>query len=206
MKRLIHWLSATLLAACPLSGCHTAPTIEVADARVTDRTPEALLLEFDLAAANPNEFDLPVQDVRYTLALDGRPVFRGVRAGQATIARERGHRIVIPAVVPLESAPAGQARYTLTGEVQYLTPSELADVLYDARLRRPAVSFSERGVLDFGTSSLEPDAEGAAASEPDVPDQPRSASDSTVAPEEVQAATARPALEPMTEIAPSQGR
>ena len=43
----------------------------------------------------------------------------------------------------------GVRRYTLTGQVYYVTPGQLAEVLFDAGVRTPSESFSFEGEIDF---------------------------------------------------------
>ncbi len=171
MRKFLWALGATL-ASTALSGCHTKPTIEVVDARVTGRTAEAVLVEFDLDATNPNDFDLPMHEASYSLSVDGRQVFHGARSAEATLGRGSTQRIVLPVPVPAAGA-SGERRYLLTGSIQYVTPSELADVFFDARLIRPSVGFSDRGVLDLGpTLSPAPVAPSAAPEQPPSPATP----------------------------------
>ena len=40
-----------------------------------------------------------------------------------------------------------ETRWTLRGEVVYVTPSELAEILLDAKLVEPTVSFTGEGVV-----------------------------------------------------------
>jgi len=59
----------------------------------------------------------------------------------------------LPVAIPADAGDerlTGERPYRLRGSLVYLTPGELADVLFDARLYRPTVSFADGGVIDFG--------------------------------------------------------
>lgn len=148
---LIPILSAMLAL---LGGCgftHTPPSFEVVGARLAERTPEGIVLEFDLDATNTNGVELPLRQARYTLSLDGRTVFTGTRSPEATLRRFGTQRLTLPASIPLADAPetTGMHEYRLDATVSYLTPGVLADLLFDSRVYRPSVSFSDRGQIDF---------------------------------------------------------
>ncbi|MEL7474431.1 MAG: LEA type 2 family protein [Planctomycetota bacterium] len=142
-------------AAC-LSACsrYAAPQISVADARVAERTSQGVVIDFTLDAVNTNEVELPLKSIEYALYLDGRRVFDGARQPEATLRRFGTQQIRVPAAFSLDRVedPTGsEIPYRLEGKVVYLTPGELADVAFDARVYRPSVSFSDRGRIDFGT-------------------------------------------------------
>lgn len=148
--------SAALLAA---GGCssYAPPVLSVTDARMTEVTEDGVLLEFDLQAAHANAEPIPLETIRYNLRVDGRRAFSGQRAALATLspAREDSssiQTITLPAVVPLELLPEDgieEIRYRLSGEVVYVTPGEIAELLFDYRIRRPSAGFSDTGVLAF---------------------------------------------------------
>lgn len=141
-----------------LGGCsnRAAPGAVVTAFEVTSRSAEAAVVEFDIEMANPNDIELPMRDVVYTLSLDGERVFSGRRDAQATMPREGTQWITIPAVVPMQLGPddetgvaPGVYRYRLTGRVYYSLPSQLADVLFDAKLSRPSVGIVDEGEIDL---------------------------------------------------------
>ncbi|MBL8765024.1 MAG: LEA type 2 family protein [Phycisphaerae bacterium] len=137
---------AAALAAAGGCSSYSDPSLSVAGASVRERTDEALVLSFDISGINPNEVALPLRAVRYDVSLDGKPVFRGVRSAEATLRRKGEQRFTLPAVVRAADLPAASdARFAITGSVEYLTPGELAEVLFDTGLRRPSASFSGAG-------------------------------------------------------------
>lgn len=148
-----------LLCVVLLGGCSgtSAPGAVVVDARLREKTAEAAVVEFVIETSNPNNIELPMRDVVYTLSIDGTRVFSGRRDAQATMPRGGTQRITIPAVVPMGEGGVGVEggvvpgvyRYTLKGRVFYSLPSQLADVLFDAKLSRPSVGISDEGEIDL---------------------------------------------------------
>lgn len=155
-----------VIALC-VTGCsaYDRPEIEVVGARVTQESPEGVVIDFTLDATNPNEVDLPLERVRYALSLDGRRVFEGTRSAEATVRRLGTQQLTLPVAIDLSrfAAPTGDTTYELTGSVVYVTPGEIAQLLFDAEVRRPRATFRQRGTLDFGeAATLEPEEPAAA--------------------------------------------
>lgn len=139
----------TLLAGC---SAYDAPRLAVSSVAVADRSDEAVVLDFTLDAANANDVELPLETVEYTVRVDGRVVFEGTRSAEATLRRSGTQQIVLPAAIRLSpDVPlAGEYPYSIQGRVTYVTPGEIAQLLFDAGVRRPKVGFRDSGVLDFG--------------------------------------------------------
>jgi len=114
-----------------------------------------MVIDFTLSASNANEVDLPLERVRYTVRLNGERVFTGTRSAEATVRRLGTQDFVLPAAIDLErfDLPAGEVPYEITGSVVYVTPGEIAQILFDAGVRRPRSSFRKRGTLDFGAEA-----------------------------------------------------
>ena len=147
-------LAAPIAAlSCVIAGCSsiTPPTLRVVEARVADRTEDGLKLEFVIDAENANDEALPLRAARYSLRLDGDTVFTGSRSPQATLRRLGTQRITLPVVIPaaelLDIGPMPE--YRLSGTLSYVTPGEISDLLFDYRIRRPKVSFSDMGRLQL---------------------------------------------------------
>ncbi len=145
----------TLLAACSSAGAPAfrSPEPVAAAAKVTERSGEGIVVEFTLVAENRGPEPLPLRTVSYALDIDGRRVFRGVRSAEATVRRYGRQVLTLPAVIPIapgEPAPTGVRAYALRGEVTYVTPGALAEVLFDAELRQPTTSFRMDGTIDLG--------------------------------------------------------
>lgn len=139
--------------AASLVGCsaYRAPEIEVTGARVTQETSQGMVIEFTLSASNANEVDLPLERVTYALQLGGQRVFAGTRSAEATVRRLGTQGFALPAAIDLAQfdLPAGEVPYEITGSVVYVTPGEIAQILFDAGVRRPRSTFRQRGTLDF---------------------------------------------------------
>jgi hypothetical protein len=145
---------AGCVAAALLAGCSgPAPTFRVLDIEVSDESPQATVVTVTLEGENRGEEALPLRDVRYTLSLDGRPVFSGVRSAEATLPAGGVERVRLPVAITAEQAggplTGTQRPYSLSGSVQYLSSGSIAEVLFDSGLRQPTASFSESGSLDF---------------------------------------------------------
>lgn len=146
--------AALLTAACTMVGCSSfdAPTLTVSSVVLADRSDEAVVLDVTLDAVNTNEVELPLETIEYTVFVNGDVVFEGTRSAEATLRREGTQQIVLPVAIRLASdVPlSGAYPYLIRGEMTYVTPGEIAQLLFDAGVRRPTVSFSERGSVDFG--------------------------------------------------------
>ncbi len=154
-------VTLVLLIGPALAGCtsYAPPKLEVVEAALAAETPDGLVISFALDAANDNAVELPLRQVRYRLALDGRRVFEGVRSPEATLRRYGSQRIVFPAVVALgpegdtgagRTRPTGEVAYRLEGELMYTTPGQIARILFDAGVSRPSVAFAREGRIDLG--------------------------------------------------------
>lgn len=145
-----------------LGGCsaYEAPNLKVVDARVSERSTEGVVLMFTIDAENPNEEGLPLRSVDYRVSLDGREVFTGTRSAEATLRRYGTQQIRLPAVVALTEPGAGEtaANYRIEGTLRYITPGEIAEILFDAGVRQPSVSFSGEGRADLTAAAPAPPA------------------------------------------------
>lgn len=146
-----------LIAFLPLlmGGCSSVakPTVAVESAALGATSDEAQVLDFALRLDNENREPLELDEFYYTLVINGETVYRGRRSAQATLSARGGKSISIPAVVPAEALAAGggSVSYALSGRVWYRSPGELADILFDAGLYRPNVSFGTEGRLDLAS-------------------------------------------------------
>ena len=139
-------------------GCgYAAPALRITDARATERTPDGLAMLFTVEARNENIEALPLRDVDYSVELNGRRVFVGTRSAEATIRRLGAQTFTLPAVVNLHSDPSfadisGPVSYRVAGSLRYVTPGQLAEVLFDSGVHVPSVGFSGDGQIDFSTA------------------------------------------------------
>jgi hypothetical protein len=156
MRRLRRCL-CTLLGVVVTGGCAAsrAPSISVGQVAITEASDEAAALVFALDVRNPNKTSLELYEFRYTLAVDGKHVYTGRRAPDATLGSAATRRMTLPAVIPYrrlgwsaEALPP-HARYALSGKLVYVVPSTIAKILFDSGVRRPRSTFSDRGEIVF---------------------------------------------------------
>ncbi|TVQ65074.1 MAG: hypothetical protein EA379_00435 [Phycisphaerales bacterium] len=147
---------ATVFAlACTLAlgACATrAPSFEVVNASVVERTEDGVVIDFTLAGANPNPDELPLRVIRYTLELDGRTVFTGERSAEATLRRRGVQTITVPAAIAIADLddPDDTTRvraYRLSGAVRYLAAGTIPQLLFDLGASRPSVGFADTGEI-----------------------------------------------------------
>ena len=149
-----------VIAISLATGCsaYRAPSVSVVESAVTDRTDEAIQLQFDLRLENPNDEPIELEEFRYAVNIDGRPVYEGRRAAQATLSRNGSATLQVPAVIRYDhvdwapDSPPANAAYRLSGRLLYVTPGELAQTLLDLGVRRPKVGFNARGEVDLSQS------------------------------------------------------
>jgi len=143
-------VGATLAGGC---GTTSAPRLEHAAATVSGRTADGVAMLFTLDAFNDNDIALPLRDIRYTLSLNGRDVFRGTRSAEATLRRNGVQQLRLPAVVslgPSDAAPTGVMDFRLRGTMTYVTPGKIAELLFDTGVRVPSAGFETTGQIDLG--------------------------------------------------------
>lgn len=143
--------SLTALVGC---SSYVPPTFRVSNAYVTERSPDATVLEVALDGANGNEIPLELYDVRYTVTIDGKRVFKGRRQPEATLPANGGHVVLVPVAIPQErideigSGPLTGRDLRITGDVIYVLPGSIAELLFDSRIRRPRTRFSATVKID----------------------------------------------------------
>lgn len=152
-------LVASAFCGSLLSGCAGAkpPTFDVVDVGVTERGPDGVVVTFVLVGTNTNPDPLPLDEVTYSLNLNGRDVFRGTRMAEATLPANGTQRVMLPVPVPVApgvEAPTGQAAYRLQGSMVYKIPGSIAEIFFDSGVRRPSIGFGEGGTLDFASAGL----------------------------------------------------
>jgi len=111
---------------------------------------------------NPNDVSLELQRLRYQVAVDGRSVYRGQRAAEATLGAGASMRLAVPAVVTwadagwTPGAMPNSAEWRFSGRMVYLDPGRLAELLLDAGVRRPTIGFSAEGTVDPSSAPAAP--------------------------------------------------
>jgi Late embryogenesis abundant protein len=142
-----------------LGGCSTYsdPRLSLSKAEATERTADGLGLMFTLDAENRNDVALPLREVEYTLELNGQSVFTGTRSAEQTLRRLGSQQIRLPAVVNLARSPGageltGPTPFRLSGTMKYVTPGQIAEILFDQGVRVPSVAFSQSGEVDLSAA------------------------------------------------------
>ncbi|MCB9838475.1 MAG: LEA type 2 family protein [Phycisphaeraceae bacterium] len=142
--------AAVFLSMCAaLFGCSTAkaPGVALSGMTASFDEPDGAVLWFELRVENTDTVDLPLAEARYSVQVGGETVFRGVRSCEAT-APARGEAVVrLPASVPGAIGVAPGQKATIRGRLTYLTPSRLAEVLFDADLYRPEKGFTASATI-----------------------------------------------------------
>lgn len=151
--RSIRALSGAFILACALTGCASVkqPSVNVEHAALGAMSDEARVLNFGLRLENENPDPLELDEFHYTLRINGETVYTGRRSAEATLSARGGKSITIPAVVPGGAFAPGRAplAYELSGRLWYRSPGEFADILFDAGIVRPSVSFGTEGTLEL---------------------------------------------------------
>ncbi len=150
MSRVIMAVALCVVAGGPL-GCSVRrpPLIFLAEVTVAESTAKATAFQFHLDLVNPNPDPLRLREFRYVLLIEGAPIYRGRRAAEATLSGGGTRRLAIPVVVTgnrIGDDPVGLG-YTLTGSLEYLSPGEFAEILFDTGVQRTLVHFQESGRL-----------------------------------------------------------
>lgn len=168
--------AAAFVAAASLPACavYEPPRFEVSGVSETEASDEARVLRFELSAVNPNDRALPLREARYRLVLDGAQVFDAQRSAMATAPAYGSQPVELPVVVTAERfdlsrLDSGELPYTLTGSVEYQTPGQLAEVLFDTGVRRLRAPIRLRGTLDLGENGPGENDPGQNRPTPDAP-------------------------------------
>lgn len=142
-----------VLSLAALAGCqsYSSPAITVLSSEPTERTSDGVAMRFTLEATNTNEVALPLRDVEYSVELNGQHVFTGTRSAEATLRRLGTQQFFLPAVIltSQQPTPPGPAHYRISGTLTYVTPGQIAEILFDSGVRVPSVSFSGEGELNL---------------------------------------------------------
>src|SRR5262245_34346507 len=131
MRALYIGTAATIIM---LGGCsnYVDPSIALSGSKVADVSDEALAVRFMLDLKNPNNEPLKLLHFKYDVNVDGKRVFSGMRAAEATLASASARQIEIPAVIRLaevgwnpQDLPP-HAQFSVNGTLEYVTPGDIA--------------------------------------------------------------------------------
>lgn len=143
---------ASGVLALGAGGClgTAAPRLSIADVRVGEATADGSSMVVVVRAENPNDKPLPLRSIDYRVSLGGSQVFSASRAAEGVLPRYGTLDLPLPVGVPAGLRPSGEQEFRLSMTLHYLAPGKMAETLYDAGIRRPAVSASGRGTVDLG--------------------------------------------------------
>jgi len=145
-----------LAAAClALAGCTAvrAPRVEHVGVRELERTDSRAVYAFRFRATNPNRDPLPLGEVRYTVFMDGRAVFSGVRSPETTLGTYADREFEVPAVLDTGSVNlSGIVDYRVDGALTYIPPGRFGQELYRSNVHVPTVEFRAPGRVDTDAS------------------------------------------------------
>lgn len=136
-----------------LTGCDTAPSLEVVSAELIETSPQGSVVAFTIQAVNSNEDPLPLRNVDYSANAAGLG-FSGVRAGEATLRATGEQTIVIPAAFSGPVAIGSDA--SITGSVGYTATGKLAELFYEWGVYRPSEGFSGSVVVEAPRPKSQP--------------------------------------------------
>lgn len=121
--------------------------MRVVEARVVERTDEAVILHFVVEGENQHAEEIPLIKAEYSVSMNGREVFRAVRSPEATLRRQGVQRFVLPASVPASALQSSSNRWSLSGAVEYVVPEQIAETLLDIGFPYPTADVRGEGDL-----------------------------------------------------------
>ncbi len=149
----------TLLAgilACTLGGCTSTlpPTFTADGIRELESFDERTRVVFLTNAENPNREPIPLEQITYSVSLDGEAVYSGVRSPETTLPGYSSLLFELPAIVGSGVLSSGRdVQYAIDGSVKYHVPGAFAEVLYDADIKVPEAPMKIEGTINLGAKS-----------------------------------------------------
>ncbi len=141
------------LAACASDGpkdyfyTPQDPTAKVGGATVTASTEEGGRVEVNVTLTNPNDAELQLTRVQYTIAVDGVGRFRFDDVPERTL-NINGEQVVILAAAFAASEPLRGKRYTVSGDIWYDYAADFRRLLNETGYPLPNVSFAGEGRIE----------------------------------------------------------
>jgi len=142
-----------------LGGCwfESSPVLRLGAVEVESVTSDGVAVGVFVEANNRNEIALPLREVRYSVSLDGRTVFTGVRSPEAVLGANSTQTLRLPVAVDWDRLPEGSGpmRLRVSGDLLYVTPGRLAETFFDTGVRRPKAGFVLDGVVERPSPPVE---------------------------------------------------
>lgn len=150
-------LLASLMGAALCAGCVAPPEISVTAANLVEVGEDASEFSIEMSLENTSEvpIKLDMWDYRFTI---GSNSYSGRWSAALTIPPTQKVIATIPAVLPNSTGIAAESSWRVGGDVTFLAPSRLAEVLFELGLNRPTASFSGSGTA-IGKGGTIPSAE-----------------------------------------------
>ena len=140
-------LLAALVAATGGCSVFKAPGIAVLDATLIESTDEAIRFDVALDLTNPNNEALEIREFSYSFTVAGSPSYTGRWAIGRTLAPGHRWQITLPAVVAIDAGAGEEPGWRIRGNVLYVSPGALAELLLDSEVREPRARFRGRGTV-----------------------------------------------------------
>ena len=131
------------------TGCSSfkAPGIAVLDATLVESTAEANRFDVEIDLMNPNDEALEIREFSYSFTVTGGPAYTGRWSLGQTLAPGHRSQVTLPAVVVLDPAAGTEPRWRIRGQVLYVSPGALAEILLDSGVRKPRARFRGEGTV-----------------------------------------------------------
>ena len=132
-------------------GCSSfkAPGIAVLDASLVESTAEACRFDVHIEIMNPNDESMELREFSYSFTVRGERTYSGRWSLGRTLAPGHRSKITLPAVVAIDPSATTDAAWTIRGNVLYVSPGALAEMLLDSEVREPRARFRGQGTVQL---------------------------------------------------------
>ena len=134
-----------VLGLAVLGGCAVPPQITVRSVDVVAQGQNAVQVAIRMDMRNDSDEPVKLDMWEYSLTGAGQRVYSGRWSAGMTLPPRETVVASIPAVVPGAVPPGEGWAWSTSGNVTFLAPSRLAEVLYEIGLSRPTQTFSGSG-------------------------------------------------------------
>jgi len=125
------------------------PVVQVTAVELVDQSEQASSYRVHVRLENPNAFELPLTDAKYTVNIGGGSYSADFPPNR-TLPANRDVDVLLPAVV----AGGGAGSYDVSGTLEMSPPHEMRQLMYDLGIPRPRVAFAGQGTV--GPASMPP--------------------------------------------------
>ena len=126
------------------------PEVELIDLAVTKRTPEGVAFAATVRMINPNDVELPLDAVDFSLRVAGLGSFEAPSPPRVSLPPNGSRRVVLRAALPAPTpsdAPIDGRTYRCTVAVRYVPPGEVREIGTESGLPLPVARTAVRGTL-----------------------------------------------------------